>query len=229
LATPRARGPCATFAALAAPDAKPSITMTPWLRWSKLAAPKPISIVLTTAVPTIAASLPFAYRKPGSVCRITKAFRWSGRRESNPQLLLGRQGHYHYATPALGRRNSTTTWAWFAAAPRPPAASRAPRPAALEPRPAEPATPRPFACRASRCAVRPAIYQRRRPLRRSSEPLPSASHGAEKGSDRPSGNGWAAADLVGRVGFEPTYRVSGPGLQPGAFNHSTTYPRWRLA
>jgi peptidoglycan/LPS O-acetylase OafA/YrhL len=27
---------------------------------------------------------------------------WSGRRESNPRLLLGRQGHYHYATPALG-------------------------------------------------------------------------------------------------------------------------------
>jgi tetratricopeptide (TPR) repeat protein len=25
---------------------------------------------------------------------------WSGRRESNPRLLLGRQGHYHYATPA---------------------------------------------------------------------------------------------------------------------------------
>jgi peptidoglycan/LPS O-acetylase OafA/YrhL len=29
---------------------------------------------------------------------------WSGRRESNPRLLLGRQGHYHYATPALGPR-----------------------------------------------------------------------------------------------------------------------------
>jgi hypothetical protein len=30
---------------------------------------------------------------------------WSGWRESNPRLLLGRQGHYHYATPAvtLGR------------------------------------------------------------------------------------------------------------------------------
>ena len=26
---------------------------------------------------------------------------WSGRRESNPRLLLGRQGHYHYATPAM--------------------------------------------------------------------------------------------------------------------------------
>ncbi len=34
--------------------------------------------------------------------------------------------------------------------------------------------------------------------------------------------------MVGRVGFEPTYRVSGPDLQSGAFNHSTTYPRWRL-
>src|SRR5581483_6347809 len=31
---------------------------------------------------------------------------WSGRRESNPRCLLGRQKHYHYATPArktLGR------------------------------------------------------------------------------------------------------------------------------
>jgi hypothetical protein len=26
---------------------------------------------------------------------------WSGRRESNSRLLLGRQRHYHYATPAL--------------------------------------------------------------------------------------------------------------------------------
>lgn len=26
---------------------------------------------------------------------------WSGRRESNPYLLLGRQGSYHYTTPAL--------------------------------------------------------------------------------------------------------------------------------
>ncbi len=31
------------------------------------------------------------------------ASNWSGRRESNPRLLLGRQGHYHYATPALDR------------------------------------------------------------------------------------------------------------------------------
>ena len=30
----------------------------------------------------------------------SKAEMWSGRRESNPRLLLGRQGHYHYATPA---------------------------------------------------------------------------------------------------------------------------------
>ena len=28
---------------------------------------------------------------------------WSGWRESNPRLLLGRQGHYHYATPAYFR------------------------------------------------------------------------------------------------------------------------------
>ncbi len=26
---------------------------------------------------------------------------WSGRRESNPRCLLGRQKHYHYATPAM--------------------------------------------------------------------------------------------------------------------------------
>jgi hypothetical protein len=31
-----------------------------------------------------------------SWCRIC----WSGRRESNPRCLLGRQKHYHYATPA---------------------------------------------------------------------------------------------------------------------------------
>lgn len=31
-----------------------------------------------------------------------RLLRWSGRRESNPRLLLGRQGHYHYATPATG-------------------------------------------------------------------------------------------------------------------------------
>src|SRR6056297_2096000 len=29
---------------------------------------------------------------------------WSGRRESNPHLLLGRQGSYHYTTPAHANR-----------------------------------------------------------------------------------------------------------------------------
>ena len=33
--------------------------------------------------------------------------------------------------------------------------------------------------------------------------------------------------LVGRAGFEPAYRFREPNLQSGAFNHSTTYPRWR--
>src|SRR5665213_2377331 len=35
---------------------------------------------------------------------------WSGRRESNPRLLLGRQGHYHYATPALDLLETTFPW-----------------------------------------------------------------------------------------------------------------------
>ncbi len=82
-----------------------------------------------------------------------KGFFWSGRRESNPQLLLGRQGHYHYATPA------------------------------------------------SRSEI---DFEPRGKARTES-----------------------VASVVGRVGFEPTYRVSGPDLQSGAFNHSTTYPRWR--
>ncbi len=33
--------------------------------------------------------------------RASKGRGWSGRRESNPRLLLGRQGSYHYTTPAL--------------------------------------------------------------------------------------------------------------------------------
>ena len=32
--------------------------------------------------------------------RLTRTSLWSGRRESNPRCLLGRQKHYHYATPA---------------------------------------------------------------------------------------------------------------------------------
>ena len=38
----------------------------------------------------------YGLKKPAKTGKI-----WSGRRESNPRLLLGRQGHYHYATPAL--------------------------------------------------------------------------------------------------------------------------------
>jgi hypothetical protein len=30
--------------------------------------------------------------------------------------------------------------------------------------------------------------------------------------------------MVGRDGFEPPNRESGPDLQSGAFNHSATYP-----
>ena len=40
------------------------------------------------------------HRTPSTAEQEAQA-RWSGRRESNPRLLLGRQGHYHYATPAL--------------------------------------------------------------------------------------------------------------------------------
>jgi hypothetical protein len=46
---------------------------------------------------------PIRYPKRRSESRkalICMSFFWSGRRESNPRLLLGRQGHYHYATPA---------------------------------------------------------------------------------------------------------------------------------
>src|SRR6185503_5045156 len=32
-------------------------------------------------------------------------------------------------------------------------------------------------------------------------------------------------EMVGRVGFEPTYRFREPNLQSGAINHSATYPR----
>ncbi len=32
-------------------------------------------------------------------------------------------------------------------------------------------------------------------------------------------------ELVGRVGFEPTYHFREPNLQSGAINHSATYPR----
>ena len=41
---------------------------------------------------------------PRRKARGHRLFHWSGRRESNPRLLLGRQGHYHYATPALDAR-----------------------------------------------------------------------------------------------------------------------------
>jgi hypothetical protein len=118
------------------------------------------------------------------------------------------------------------------------------------PPPCTPRRPQPSACHLRRCdassqsrnsrrSIRLAICERRRPFRRPSEPLPlplrrpsdplPSSHGCARNAAAALQKRRAAAELVGRVGFEPTYRVSGPGLQPGAFNHSTTYPGWRLA
>lgn len=37
-------------------------------------------------------------------CQLDIGGDWSGRRESNPYLLLGRQGSYHYTTPAAPRQ-----------------------------------------------------------------------------------------------------------------------------
>ena len=42
----------------------------------------------------------------GRIHRISKF--WSGRRESNPRIQLGRLLHYHYATPAILRLLSNT-------------------------------------------------------------------------------------------------------------------------
>jgi hypothetical protein len=40
------------------------------------------------------------FHQDGEKSQLLLNFFWSGRRESDPRLLLGRQGHYHYATPA---------------------------------------------------------------------------------------------------------------------------------
>jgi hypothetical protein len=51
--------------------------------------------IKTAFVPDFAPARALQAKNP-----VITGFLWSGRRESNPRLLLGRQGHYHYATPA---------------------------------------------------------------------------------------------------------------------------------
>ena len=116
------------------------------------------------------------------------AFRnWSGRRESNPRLLLGRQGHYHYATPANLGGGLTETGV----------------------RPAPDTVPANFA-----------PYLGYPPSHASEAAGPCRKRASSK---------WRCALLCWWAGLDSNQRtaLSGPGLQPGAFNHSTTYPRGR--